>query len=120
MRRVPLLDGLRGYFLVFMLITHLFGGSYALVRVNHAELGFVQDAPRVQSRPPSDAAARLRSSGTIHLPRVESWHGERTAKVRRHAERRAPARASGAGDTRCQGPTARLLALRISRLIGYS
>ena len=44
MRRVPLLDGLRGYFLVFMLLTHLFGGAYALVRVNHAELGFVQDA----------------------------------------------------------------------------
>lgn len=44
MRRVPLLDGLRGYFLVFMLITHLFGGRYALVRINHAELGFVQDA----------------------------------------------------------------------------
>ncbi len=44
MARVALLDGLRGYFLVFMLITHLFGGKYALVRVNHAELGFVQDA----------------------------------------------------------------------------
>jgi len=44
MRRVPLLDGLRGYFLLFMLLTHLFGGAYALVRVNHAELGFVQDA----------------------------------------------------------------------------
>lgn len=44
MPRVALLDGLRGYFLVFMLITHLFGGEYALVKVNHAELGFVQDA----------------------------------------------------------------------------
>jgi hypothetical protein len=44
MRRVPLLDGLRGYFLLFMLLTHLFGGAYPLVRVNHAELGFVQDA----------------------------------------------------------------------------
>lgn len=44
MRRVALLDGLRGYFLVFMLLTHLFGGAYTLVRVNHAELGFVQDA----------------------------------------------------------------------------
>jgi len=44
MTRIALLDGLRGYFLVFMLITHLFGGKYALVRVNHAELGFVQDA----------------------------------------------------------------------------
>ena len=43
MRRLELLDGLRGYFLVFMLITHLFAGEYALVRVNHAELGFVQD-----------------------------------------------------------------------------
>lgn len=44
MPRVALLDGLRGYFLVFMLINHLFGGQYALVKVNHAELGFVQDA----------------------------------------------------------------------------
>ena len=44
MPRVALLDGLRGYFLVFMLVTHLFGGEYALVKVNHAELGFVQDA----------------------------------------------------------------------------
>ncbi len=44
MRRVPLLDGLRGYFLLFMLLTHLFGGAHPLVRVNHAELGFVQDA----------------------------------------------------------------------------
>ena len=44
MPRVALLDGLRGYFLVFMMVTHLFGGRYALVKVNHAELGFVQDA----------------------------------------------------------------------------
>ncbi len=44
MPRVALLDGLRGYFLVFMLVSHLFGGRYPLVKVNHAELGFVQDA----------------------------------------------------------------------------
>lgn len=47
MKRLAVLDGLRGYFLVFMLITHLgsaFAGNFALVRINHAELGFVQDA----------------------------------------------------------------------------
>ena len=45
MRRVEVIDGLRGYFLVFMLLNHLtFEGGYALVRINHAELGFVQDA----------------------------------------------------------------------------
>ena len=36
---------MRGYFLVFMLLNHLaFTGGLWLVRVNHAELGFVQDA----------------------------------------------------------------------------
>ena len=45
MRRVELIDGLRGYFLVSMLLTHMtFTGGYALLKVNHAELGFVQDA----------------------------------------------------------------------------
>lgn len=45
MRRVEVIDGLRGYFLVFMFLTHLtFSGGYLLVRLNHAELGFVQDA----------------------------------------------------------------------------
>ena len=45
MRRLELLDGLRGYFLVFMLLNHLsFTGGYLLVKVNHGELGFVQDA----------------------------------------------------------------------------
>lgn len=45
MRRLEILDGMRGYFLVFMLLNHLsFTGGYLLVRVNHAELGFVQDA----------------------------------------------------------------------------
>lgn len=45
MRRLEILDGMRGYFLVFMLLNHLtFAGGYLLVRVNHAELGFVQDA----------------------------------------------------------------------------
>ncbi|HET7716009.1 MAG TPA: OpgC domain-containing protein, partial [Bauldia sp.] len=44
MRRLELIDGLRGYFLVFMLTTHLFAGEHTLVRLNHAELGFVQDA----------------------------------------------------------------------------
>lgn len=45
MRRVELIDGLRGYFLVSMLLTHLtFAGGYVLVKINHAQLGFVQDA----------------------------------------------------------------------------
>lgn len=45
MRRLELVDGLRGYFLVFMFLNHLtFIGGYKLVRLNHAELGFVQDA----------------------------------------------------------------------------
>lgn len=45
MRRVDTLDGMRGYFLVFMLLNHMtFFGGYWLVKVNHAELGFVQDA----------------------------------------------------------------------------
>lgn len=45
MRRIALIDGLRGYFLVFMLLSHLiFAGGYALVRINHAQLSFVQDA----------------------------------------------------------------------------
>jgi hypothetical protein len=43
--RLQILDGLRGYFLVFMVINHLvFAGGYLLQRLNHAELGFVQDA----------------------------------------------------------------------------
>jgi hypothetical protein len=45
MRRLEVLDGLRGYFLVFMMLNHLyFTGGLILVHVNHAELGFVEDA----------------------------------------------------------------------------
>lgn len=45
MGRLGVIDGLRGYFLVFMFLNHLtFAGGYLLVRLNHAELGFVQDA----------------------------------------------------------------------------
>lgn len=45
MRRLEALDGLRGYFLVFMLLNHLaFEGGYRLVKINHGELGYVQDA----------------------------------------------------------------------------
>jgi hypothetical protein len=44
--RLEVLDGLRGYFLVFMLLNHLsFQYGYYLVKINHGELGFVQDAP---------------------------------------------------------------------------
>lgn len=43
--RLSLLDGLRGYFLVFMMINHVnFQDGALIVRINHAELGFVQDA----------------------------------------------------------------------------
>lgn len=45
MRRLEILDGMRGYFLVFMMLNHLtFAGGYLLVKINHGELGFVQDA----------------------------------------------------------------------------
>jgi hypothetical protein len=43
--RYEILDGLRGYFLVFMLLNHLiFSGDLMLRHFNHAELGYVQDA----------------------------------------------------------------------------
>jgi hypothetical protein len=44
MKRIAILDGLRGYFLVFMLINHLrlIGGVW-LARLNLGELGYVQD-----------------------------------------------------------------------------
>ncbi|MDC0709736.1 OpgC domain-containing protein [Stigmatella sp. ncwal1] len=46
MQRLEVLDGLRGYFLVFMVLNHLtFAGGYLLVKLNHGELGYVQDAP---------------------------------------------------------------------------
>ncbi|MBI1181773.1 MAG: hypothetical protein GC201_14570 [Alphaproteobacteria bacterium] len=45
-RRLEVIDGLRGYFLVFMVLNHLsFQHGYKLVKLNHGELGFVQDAP---------------------------------------------------------------------------
>ncbi len=45
MRRLEILDGMRGYFLVFMVLNHLtFEGGYLLVKFNHGELGYVQDA----------------------------------------------------------------------------
>jgi hypothetical protein len=45
MGRLAIIDGLRGYFLVFMLLNHMtFMGGLWLVHVNHAELGYVQDA----------------------------------------------------------------------------
>jgi len=45
MRRLDILDGMRGYFLVFMMLNHLaFTGGYLLVKFNHSELGYVQDA----------------------------------------------------------------------------
>ena len=45
MKRYELIDGLRGYFLVFMLINHLvFVGGYWMLLVNHNQLAFVEDA----------------------------------------------------------------------------
>ncbi|MGF9693443.1 OpgC domain-containing protein [Rhizobium sp. 0TCS1.26] len=45
MKRYDLIDGMRGYFLVFMLINHLiFAGGYWLVQINHNQLAFVEDA----------------------------------------------------------------------------
>lgn len=45
MKRFDIIDGMRGYFLVFMLINHLiFAGGYWLVKVNHNQLAFVEDA----------------------------------------------------------------------------
>lgn len=45
MRRLDIIDGMRGYFLVFMLINHLvFVGGYWLVEINHRQFAFVEDA----------------------------------------------------------------------------
>ncbi|KAA0700452.1 hypothetical protein DTW90_01930 [Neorhizobium sp. P12A] len=45
MQRNELMDGLRGYFLVFMLINHLiFIGGYWMLLINHNQLAFVEDA----------------------------------------------------------------------------
>ncbi len=45
MKRLGVIDGLRGYFLAFMFLNHLtFSGGYLLVLFNHAQLGFVEDA----------------------------------------------------------------------------
>lgn len=45
MKRFEIIDGMRGYFLVFMLINHLiFVGGYWMVEVNHRQFAFVEDA----------------------------------------------------------------------------
>ncbi|MBB4955299.1 hypothetical protein H4S14_003335 [Agrobacterium vitis] len=45
MKRLDVLDGMRGYFLVFMMLNHLiFAGGYMLVKINHNQLTFVEDA----------------------------------------------------------------------------
>ncbi|MCM2291248.1 OpgC domain-containing protein [Allorhizobium sp. BGMRC 0089] len=45
MKRLDVLDGMRGYFLVFMMLNHLiFTGDYLLVQVNQRNLVFVEDA----------------------------------------------------------------------------
>lgn len=45
MKRFDLIDGMRGYFLVFMLINHLvFAGGLWLMEINHRQLAFVEDA----------------------------------------------------------------------------
>lgn len=45
MKRFDIIDGMRGYFLVFMLLNHLiFVGSFWLVEINHRQFAFVEDA----------------------------------------------------------------------------
>jgi hypothetical protein len=45
MGRIEILDGLRGYFLVFMIVNHLkLAGGVWLAHLNIGELGYVQDA----------------------------------------------------------------------------
>lgn len=45
MKRLDVIDGMRGYFLVFMLLNHLvFAGGLWLVEINHRNLAFVEDA----------------------------------------------------------------------------
>ncbi|GEO83899.1 MULTISPECIES: OpgC family protein [Alphaproteobacteria] len=45
MKRLDVIDGMRGYFLLFMLINHLvFTGGLWLVQINHRNLAFVEDA----------------------------------------------------------------------------
>ncbi|MBW6425911.1 OpgC domain-containing protein [Rhizobium sp. XQZ8] len=45
MKRFDIIDGMRGYFLVFMVLNHLiFAGGYFLVKINHNQLAFVEDA----------------------------------------------------------------------------
>lgn len=45
MPRYGLIDGLRGFFLVFMLVNHLvFAGGYWMQNINHNKLAFVEDA----------------------------------------------------------------------------
>lgn len=45
MPRYGLIDGLRGFFLVFMLVNHLlFQGGYWMLHVNHNKLAYVEDA----------------------------------------------------------------------------
>jgi hypothetical protein len=44
-KRLDVIDGMRGYFLVFMLINHMvFAGGLWLVEINHRNLAFVEDA----------------------------------------------------------------------------
>lgn len=45
MKRFEIIDGMRGYFLVFMVLNHLiFAGGFFLVKFNHNQLAFVEDA----------------------------------------------------------------------------
>ncbi|NEI74797.1 DUF1624 domain-containing protein [Rhizobium lusitanum] len=45
MKRYEIIDGLRGYFLVFMLVNHLvFVGGCWMLLINHNQLAFVEDA----------------------------------------------------------------------------
>src|SRR5690349_6005052 len=45
MRRIQILDGIRGCLLVFMLLNHLtFSGAFALGWLNYSRIGFVESA----------------------------------------------------------------------------
>ncbi len=50
--KIDVLDGMRGYFLVFMMLNHLiFTGGYLLVEINHRQFTFVEDAQASSSCP---------------------------------------------------------------------
>jgi hypothetical protein len=80
MQRLKLIDGLRGYFLLFMLINHLaFQGGFWLVHVNLRELSFVEDAQGFVF-----LSGLL--VGMVHAPKMLKWGFAKDAvKIHRRA-----------------------------------